>query len=456
MNMKSKLMIIAITPVLFLVGCQNSSQSTLPAGVTHASSRGPGDGGGGDTCNGKMIESYKVDITTLPEFKKFIAPILVKMNPSEKDKAPFDFTAKLKTWYLIDCKLKDIPAERKGLFLESYQTAVHTSKEIFIDAKSYRAMVDEEKAKLLLHELIMSFYLIKYMSVKDLCKVSESCSGDYEVVSNWKMFRPETYRPLNSDDHQNIRAVTTWLWENRNSVTGDTFAKIAKQYDFDKRFQKVGHVPTREIVIEANTLLRMLKRYQWAGQFPQFCQFDPNTVISRSTCQTTVEADIRDYLVDGKAITKQIYLKLKIKRNSDQKEFAADFFYPLPPDQKIKTGLSTMGNVLNMVTISMLSQWPGYPGVEPKEGLKSKMAMIMLNMADFENPEIYQLVMQSYVWYSFEDEVAVTNGIKMKTTYGYLTTLAEESENLFVENELPFKIQSFMKSRAFVRSVVIP
>jgi hypothetical protein len=128
----------------------------------------PSDGGGGDTCNGKMIESYRVDITALEEYKTYIQPILNKLtvNDEKGESSPFDLSANLKNWYLIDCKLQDLPRERKGLYLETYQTAIHTSREIFIDSKSYNKMSPEEKSKLLLHEMIMGLLFNKIFDCK--------------------------------------------------------------------------------------------------------------------------------------------------------------------------------------------------------------------------------------------------------------------------------------------------
>ena len=174
--MKSNGLFIALITLLFLTACQKDNQSTVSSpAVVKSTMQGPSDGGGGDTCNGKMIESFKIDISTLDEFKEFIQPILDKVTVKQEDKkngTPFLLTPGFKNWYLIDCKLQDIPKERKGLYLETYQTAIHTSREIFIDSTSYNQMQKEEKAKLLLHEMIMSYYLMKYLSLQDICKMS--------------------------------------------------------------------------------------------------------------------------------------------------------------------------------------------------------------------------------------------------------------------------------------------
>ena len=134
--MKFNPLLIIIVVFSLLSACQKNGQSPTnpgtpsPTGGTGGSNpiegnSGPSDGGGGDTCNNKMIESYKVDIMSQPEFVEFLFPILQKISPENKSEddssgSPFLMSPHMKTWYLIDCKLQDIPKERKGLYLETY------------------------------------------------------------------------------------------------------------------------------------------------------------------------------------------------------------------------------------------------------------------------------------------------------------------------------------------------
>ena len=462
--MKLNLYVLALLVFSFLSACQKAGQSitTEPVSPNKGTAQGPSDGGGGDTCNGKMIESYKVDITQLKEFKSYIEPLISKINVADSDQknqSPFSLSAKIKNWYIIDCKLQDIPKERKGLYLETYQTALHTSREIFIDSNSYNTMALEEKAKLLLHEMIMSLYLIKYLSINDICKISESCSNDYSKVNNWKMFRPEPYRALNQEDHQKIRNVTAWIWLNKDNLSKENFYKILKNNDFDSRFDLSGSLTentSQETQVDPQTIVRMLKKHQWSKSFPQFCNFDENTQISLSSCTTELVSDIRDYNYAENIKIKQLYIKIKLTRNSDQKVLEQEFTYPLTNEsQKISLHISNFGKVVKAAVFSLFANWPNSPGVELKEGLKSQTLFMMLNMKNLDNPEIFQIMYQTYVWYSFEDIITEKDGIKSKETYGYLTLIPKESENLFIENELLFKIDSFTSNRTFIRSALV-
>jgi len=461
--MKPNQLLLILLAMLFLSACQIDRQgNSAPNMNTKNTMQGPSDGGGGDTCNGKMIESYKVDVTSLDEFKEFIQPILSRTTVKQDNKnngTPFLLTPTLKNWYIIDCKLQDIPKERKGLYLETYQTAIHTSREIFIDSSSYNKMAKEEKAKLLLHEMIMSYYLMKYLSLEDICKMSNTCSGDFTIVSKWKMFKPETYRPLNAEDHQKIRNVTAWLWTQKDALTAENFGNVLKNNDFDKRFEitsDVENTENKEFEIDIQTLLRMFKKYQWTNSFPKYCQFNAETNLSSSNCQTEIISDIRDYSVTDTVKVKQLYLKIKITRNSDQKIFEQEFSYPLTSEsQKIKLYMNKIGSFLSAAPFGMTGNWPTQYGVKAVEGLKSQMLFFMLNLSDKENPQIYQMIFQNYVWYSFEDEIVKKDGATYKETCGYTNILNDESENLFVENELPFAFKSFMQGKTCIKSQMV-
>lgn len=456
--------LLSISIILsFLSSCQKDKQTDVKPIIEVRAMQGPSDGGGGDTCNGRMIESYKVDITSLGEYKEFIQPILNKTFPQQlsKDKSssPFLFTPAFKNWYLIDCKLQDIPKERKGLYLESYQTAIHTSREIFIDSTSYSKMASDEKAKLILHEMVMSYYLIKYLSFEDMCKMLNSCSGDFSIFSKWKIFKPEIYRPLNEEDHQKIRNVTSWLWDQKDSLTQENFYKLLKNNDFDKRLEILtgaGNNDSKEIELDIEVLLRMFKKYQWTNSFPKFCRFNEETYLSSSECRTEIISDIRDYNYSADTKIKQLFLKIRITRKSDGKIMEQEFSYPLYIDsRKIKLYINKIGNILSAAPFSMTAHWPNQSGVEMKEGLKSQMLLIWLDLKDKENPEIYQLMFNSYIWYSFEEELINKDNQTYMETYGYASPLKEESENVFIENELPFKFDLFFKNKTLIKSHIV-
>ena len=75
------------------------------------------------------------------------------------------------------------------------------------------------------------------------------------------------------------------------------------------------------------------------------------------------------------------------------------------------------------------------------------MLFMILDLKDMENPEIYQIIFQTYVWYSIEEKLIEENGLKLKQTIGYPALISGESETLFLENELPFQFNSFLGTK---------
>lgn len=461
--MKANVLILSLIAMTFLGACQNGEHGAIkPVAAVDQTVQGPSDGGGGDTCNGKLIESYKVDITQLEEFKEFLQPLTDKTSKSandqkEKSSSPFVLGPVLKNWYLIDCKLHDIPKERKGLYLETYQAAIHTSREIFIDAKAYKAMAKEEQAKLLLHEMVMAYYMVKYLSLEELCKLSGPCAGDVTAMSGWKMFRPLPYRALNSEDHQKIRNVTAWLWKSRSNLDLKNLSDILKRNDFDPRFEVFNNSSEQKTVeLDPQVFVRALKKHNWAQSFPKYCQFDSQTNTSKSLCKVSMDPEIRDveYILGYKV--KSLFVKIKIQRESDKAVIEKELSLPLTGETPvIKLYLSKFGSVLEAAPLALMADWPMNPDLNLKEGMRSQMLFFMLNMTDKENPEFYQIKYQTHVWYSFEDEETEKDGVITKSTYGYSTILDDESETLFIENELPFKFNFDIKGKTRLKSVEI-
>lgn len=473
--MKLDKVILTLLSVSFLSACQQHRHSaagnapkatqtspipgTPEAGVS-GDRKGPSDGGGGDTCNGKMIESFRVDIVKQEEFREYILPILKNLGHHENDQnkkiqSPLLLTPHLKNWYIIDCKLDEIPKERKGLYMETYQTAIHTEREIFIDATSYHQMKKEEKAKLLLHEMVMSQYLMKYMSLEDFCKrTSCEMSKDLLIASNWKMFRPEPYRPLNTLDHQNIRTVTAWLWSQGEALNPQAFDKIAKQNDFDKRslFTFSPEEENKHVLIDNEALVRMFKKYQWSKACPQHCQFDSETGSSSSACETAISAEVKDYLWAPKLTIKALVLNIKITRKSDSKVLEGEFALPLAQAQ-MNFYVSQFTPFFRAAPFMLRAHWPDLITVPAKEGLKSQQLFFLLNLDDPNNPEIFQMHYQTYIWYAFEEKIVEREGFKFKETYGYPVLISEETENLFIEKELPVRSIFFIERKVLISSI---
>jgi hypothetical protein len=441
------------------LACQNGGNPT-PSSIAklggNTGPQGPGDGGGGNICNGRMIESYRVDIATLPEFSEFVQPILDKVTQKKDGKpvsSPFVLTPQSKNWFLIDCALNQVPKEVNGLYFETDQVAVHRTSEIFIDTSIFKTMAKEEKAKLLLHEMIMSYYLMKFLPLSQICKTTNTCSGTYDNVDTWKMFAPKTYRPLNEEDHQKIRAVTAWVWENRATLTPEEFYKVLRNKDFDSRFDYSLGTDNKDVEVDPASIVRMFKRYQWAKSFPKFCGFDETTSISTSLCETNVIAQIQMIELGGKPV-KAIVLSVKIVREKDKKTFEQTLVVPLT-QETLHLYQARFGQVVNAALFGAFSNWPGLSGPK-KEGDRSYMTLFFLDLRDVKNPELFQIMNAGYVWYAFEDVFVTKEGVKYKETYGYRALAKDDSEMIFTESTLPFLMPFQATARDFISSEIVP
>lgn len=232
---------------LFIVGCQKFSVAPAESPESNLH-QGTGDGGGGGNGVGNRVyESYIVNPLELPAYKKYVGPIFKKLKeqaPDKKNEIDYEILATIKTWYIAPIKFKPLDKETIGLVFSDDQTqqlARQTRAEIWLDSKYFDVMSDEEQAKLILHEIVMNLYLLKYKKFSELCKVLNTltkaktpCADDIDEI-----FLPVKESPLIIDDYYNIRAMTGWIWLNRSDLSREeTFLQFLR-HNFDHRlFEK--------------------------------------------------------------------------------------------------------------------------------------------------------------------------------------------------------------------------
>jgi len=255
------------------------------------------DSGG---CNGfekGCLESYAVDITTLPEYQKVVKPIGEKMvaindkNAAEDDKKngitdELSVLAKSKVWYFVPTSLDQIPSDKLGVAFSTEQLALQSKREIWIDAKKYQALSDQAKGELLLHELVMAQYLIKYMTQAEIDKVLSasyplSSSVATEDIGNLydKANPPPKFEGLNKEDYENIRGMTRFVLENSSSLTNEQFKKAVKRFSFpgtdnDDRDNYDPNRSAQPISYDGGAMLETLELAQKSGDMPKQCLVD--------------------------------------------------------------------------------------------------------------------------------------------------------------------------------------
>jgi len=124
------------------------------------------DGGGGNTLNGKPIESYVGDVTKYASYKKMIVPLLEKIDrkvPNFSGEMKRTITDKI--WYFVPVRLNRLPNKITGIQFPSDQTIVQTEKAVWVDKVRFDALVEREQGILELHELVMGSVMIRRNSV---------------------------------------------------------------------------------------------------------------------------------------------------------------------------------------------------------------------------------------------------------------------------------------------------
>ncbi len=219
--------------------------------------------GGGNGIDGRMTEMYSKDIESLPEYKRYIVPILRRLMQGRADVLVvyLKWAAKSKTWYFVPKKLPSLPKERIALaFTSTDQLALHSDKEIFIDQPAYLAQTDREKATLLLHEMVMGAKLLMKKLPQKQC---EHLSGalDPMACKDEDMMRLAIADPdagsadrqniLNGRDHESVRAMTVYLMDPKQSLAGSSIAVLRSRLDFNFPWEHILSSVDREELLAA-------------------------------------------------------------------------------------------------------------------------------------------------------------------------------------------------------------
>lgn len=331
--------ILSLSALTFIVACTQGNQALQkPKGAPTAPSAAPQpapskalgttDGGGGNAINGKMLESYIIHPEELSAVKNKLADIIkgAFSDPEDVDTKANkngNIIFKLKTWYLVPMNLNQVNKKALGIEFTEDQTeqvAIQTKDEIWINSQIFEKMSEEEQAKLILHEAVMNYYLLKFQKLSEMCgqirKVGGDCGGNVDPAELDEYYKPEPERALNAQDYSSIRFVTRWLWENGSNVKQDKFQEVAYRYGFDKRFAPPvgdGSATTR---LSKAEILPMIEAAKYGGKLRQKCtapdlnssfncELDFKVLVEEKhgTSFTTIELTLKD--IDRGAIIAQ-------------------------------------------------------------------------------------------------------------------------------------------------------
>ena len=209
--------------------------------------QGPGEGGGGNTRNGKPLESYIVKPTSLSAYQKLLQPLIEQIQHRDLYLGDILNWSLDKTWYLVPGPLNTLSQDQIGSAIPSDQAALQDFRAIWIDSDLFSKMTERDQARLLLHEVLMSIKLLRFESAQNQC---------LSLMEGWEEnFKAECYSyPTNLNgkpssllpsDYDNIRKTVIAL-ENIdvNSLTRSHVENIFADgnfsywgYQFERSFE---------------------------------------------------------------------------------------------------------------------------------------------------------------------------------------------------------------------------
>ncbi|MES2769579.1 MAG: hypothetical protein V4596_10590 [Bdellovibrionota bacterium] len=254
--MKHLYSFLIVLIVVSLIACgKNSPKSGLASqNASGSNPSGTIDGGGGNSFKDKMFESYIVKPKDLSGYE-ILEPLLKSLRKILNEDS-LDFTETgfpyyqlvnsvlEKSWYLVPTDLQTIANEKIGVPLSqgTIQVAFQTFDAVWINEKAFEKMVPEEKAKLILHEIVMGLKILKFESdakFNQIFGVIGYKAEDEAIV------HPERLTlKITAEDVSQVRTVTRKFWELLNFVDQKSnfkngfnkkdFAAIMEEFNFER------------------------------------------------------------------------------------------------------------------------------------------------------------------------------------------------------------------------------
>lgn len=196
------------------------------------SSMGGADvGGGGNGVAGKPLESYQVNITTVPAYQRVREKVINKLAVRfPKLAGDLIHITEERNWYFVPVSMDAIPAFKIGVNFRTDQFANHKLKEIWFDSKHFDDMEEKPQENLILHELLMGVKVLEFTNLLDQCLANiSSLRLTSENEEAYKAARKKCFSKnrnavdigdsiglgksiqLTNDDYDSIRTLTTLL-----------------------------------------------------------------------------------------------------------------------------------------------------------------------------------------------------------------------------------------------------
>lgn len=291
-------------------------------------------GGGGNGSQNKVYESNIKPLIKLSIYNKYIKPRLEKFDilmaqlgqSEEKNNFSYSqFLIRMKSWYFTEDTLKSIDKETLGIIFnedKTQQIALNKKKEIWIDNKIFSNMQEQHQADLIMHEIVMNLYFLKFYSFYDICNIGkemglydekEENNLSCEQIKNIKYFQAKQSMVLQEDDYQNIRRVTSWFINDLLNASADDLFNKLRYNDFDKRLITKSN-SKKEIRISGREIENLLLKLHHTDNFPDTCK--SSITNEDKNCSITIQKTSNSYGPDFNKLEFQIQEGNKVNKIS--------------------------------------------------------------------------------------------------------------------------------------------
>jgi hypothetical protein len=242
--------------VISLIACsKNGPGKAAVSGAGGSATQGTIDGGGGNVLNDKMLESYIVDPKELSGFE-LLSPLLKNLesvlNDSDVELNFYVFFKNVlgKSWYLVPTEIIALANDKIGVPFNkgTVQAAFQTFDAVWIDENAFDKLSLEERAKLILHEIVMGLKILKFESDDKLyaaVNLPRSLPQPEDEIINPTRLDLKNITPT---DVAQVRTVTRRLWEHKDLKVQDgffsdgfsrrEFGSMMIQHDFERTIYK--------------------------------------------------------------------------------------------------------------------------------------------------------------------------------------------------------------------------
>lgn len=292
--------------------------------------RGTGDSGGGNGLKGAFLEAYAFEPWERTDFLNHMTPILThlrEIEPEGQTIGTLMIASKAKRWYLVDASFDRLTNEQIGLgFMQdpTQQLARQSEKEIWFDKRKFEAKPDaalgiancqdpatrdacigRARTMGLMHEMLMSAYMMQFMSLDELCKqYSPGTDCSTLVTLNSPEWAAKPKRVLNESDYANIRAMTVYIVDQAiHAANASDLRGEFRKYGFDTRLLRDhieqglatgGSNERNSIELDRADFIKALTQATTLGRTPSTCRVARGGNSFFESCPTKfnlIEAD---------------------------------------------------------------------------------------------------------------------------------------------------------------------